>query len=99
VSNASDRHPHEAYQYRFNPVSSTLLKKALQSLLSQVQPAVLGSQKLEKEMIEKIVQNANGDIRSAIMSLEFICGGDEVGSANASAKKKRLKRSKKERPL
>ena len=88
-----------AYQRRFNPISSTLLKKALQSLLSRAQPDAFGSQKAEKEMIDKVIQSANGDIRSAIMALEFICGGGQPSHAVGVSKKKRLKRTKKERSL
>lgn len=56
---------------RFNPIAPTLLKKALQALLSRKFP----SQKspITGQMLDIIVDSANGDIRSAIMALQFAC--------------------------
>ena len=60
---------------RFNPIAPTLLRKAVQALLdthvtssssrSVIAPA--------KEVIDIIVESAHGDIRSAIMALQFAC--------------------------
>lgn len=58
---------------RFNPVASTLLRKALQLLLKKhfdSQPLGLFP---SKEVQDVIVDSANGDIRSAIMALQFAC--------------------------
>ncbi|KAJ3860845.1 Rad17 cell cycle checkpoint protein-domain-containing protein [Lentinula novae-zelandiae] len=58
-------------EIRFNPIAPTLLKKALQALLSRKFP----SQKspITGQMLDIIVDSANGDIRSAIMALQFAC--------------------------
>ncbi|KAJ4474014.1 Rad17 cell cycle checkpoint protein-domain-containing protein [Lentinula edodes] len=58
-------------EIRFNPIAPTLLKKALQALLSRNFP----SQKspITGQMLDIIVDSANGDIRSAIMALQFAC--------------------------
>ncbi|KAF9043827.1 Rad17-domain-containing protein [Hymenopellis radicata] len=57
-------------QIRFNPIAATFLKKALQALLkrhfgSSGQPT--------KEVLDLVVESANGDIRSAINALQFSC--------------------------
>ena len=56
----------------FNPIAPTLLLKALQALLkthfsksSQTLPS--------REVLDVIVESSNGDIRSAVMALEFAC--------------------------
>jgi len=60
--------------WRFNPIAPTLLRKALQSLLnkhfSQSGGVALSP---SKEVLDVIVESANGDIRSAIMALQFAC--------------------------
>ncbi|GAW08212.1 Rad17-domain-containing protein [Lentinula edodes] len=58
-------------EIRFNPIAPTLLKKALQALLSRK----FSSQKspINGQMLDIIVDSANGDIRSAIMALQFAC--------------------------
>ena len=59
----------------FNPIAPTLLRKAVQALLdthiasSSSRSAIAPS----KEVIDIIVESANGDIRSAIMALQFAC--------------------------
>ncbi|KAF8066926.1 Rad17 cell cycle checkpoint protein-domain-containing protein [Lyophyllum atratum] len=59
-------------QISFNPIAPTLLLKALQALLnthfsdsSQSSPS--------REILDAVVESANGDIRSAIMALQFAC--------------------------
>ena len=60
---------------RFNPIAPTLLRKAVQALLdthvtsSSSRSAIVPS----KEVIDIVVESANGDIRSAIMALQFAC--------------------------
>ncbi len=58
--------------FRFNPIAPTLMKRALQHLLtthfsqnSGIQPS--------KEVLDIITESSNGDIRSAIMALQFAC--------------------------
>ena len=57
-------------RYSFNPIAPTLLKRALQALLSthfsssqSIQPS--------KEVVDIVVSSSNGDIRSAINALQF----------------------------
>ena len=58
--------------HSFNPIAPSLLTKALQALLSshyssssQTPPS--------RDVIDTIVETSNGDIRSAIMALQFAC--------------------------
>lgn len=60
----------------FNPIAPTLLKKALTGLIDQHFSRAKSQSHLiapTKEMIDTIVESANGDIRSAIMALQFSC--------------------------
>ncbi|KAJ4474461.1 Rad17 cell cycle checkpoint protein-domain-containing protein [Lentinula aciculospora] len=58
-------------EIRFNPIAPTLMKKALQALLSRH----FGSQRspVTGQILDMVVDSANGDIRSAIMALQFAC--------------------------
>src|SRR6266540_2336448 len=59
---------------RFNPISPTLLRKALQSLLNKHFSHSGGvALSPSKEVLDVIIESANGDIRSAIMALQFAC--------------------------
>lgn len=59
---------------RFNPIAPTLLRKALQALLStQFSSSDSKSAPPSKEFLDIVVESANGDIRSAIMALQFAC--------------------------
>ncbi|KAJ7064870.1 Rad17 cell cycle checkpoint protein-domain-containing protein [Mycena amicta] len=62
-------------QIGFNPIAPTIMKKALQSLISThfSSSATKGSNAPSKEMLDIIVETSNGDIRSAIMALQFSC--------------------------
>ncbi|KIK63965.1 hypothetical protein GYMLUDRAFT_40178 [Collybiopsis luxurians FD-317 M1] len=56
------------HEIRFNPIAPTLLKKALQALLNRH----FGSKSpITGQMLDVVVDSANGDIRSAIMALQF----------------------------
>ncbi|KAF5391137.1 hypothetical protein D9757_003028 [Collybiopsis confluens] len=57
-------------EIRFNPIAPTLLKKALQALLSK-HFGSLKKSPLTGQMLDIVVDSANGDIRSAIMALQF----------------------------
>ncbi|KAJ7148701.1 Rad17 cell cycle checkpoint protein-domain-containing protein [Mycena crocata] len=61
-------------QIGFNPIAPTLMKKALQALVSThfSSPKTKGSAP-SKETLDIVVQSSNGDIRSAIMALQFSC--------------------------
>lgn len=70
----------------FNPIAPTLLTRALTGLVTaHFSPsctlskskakgaAALGHRKPSKEELELIVEASGGDIRSAVMSLQFAC--------------------------
>jgi len=63
--------------HRFNPIAPTLMKKALTRLLHRHFISKSSSSSVfvppSKEMISMVVESANGDIRSAIMTLQFSC--------------------------
>ncbi|KAG8943251.1 Cell cycle checkpoint protein rad17 [Tulasnella sp. 424] len=90
-------------EIQFNPVAITLLRKAVNSLLDKVvspsSPAGLSPlQRPPKDVVEAIIGSADGDIRSAVMALQFACVVDlEQGSGGTrgkGAKKKGAKSSK-----
>ncbi|TCD62712.1 Cell cycle checkpoint protein rad17 [Steccherinum ochraceum] len=62
-------------QLRFNPIAPTLMKKALQNIVSMHYPSSSSqrSSQPSKEIIDTVVESSNGDIRSAIMALQFAC--------------------------
>jgi len=59
--------------HRFNPIAPTLMKKALTRLLDRHFGSKSSSVPPSKEIISMVVESANGDIRSAIMTLQFSC--------------------------
>lgn len=63
--------------HRFNPIAPTLMKKALTGLIDRhfKSKSSLSSVFIppSKDIIDTIVESANGDIRSAIMTLQFSC--------------------------
>ncbi|KAG5642066.1 hypothetical protein DXG03_003643 [Asterophora parasitica] len=59
-------------QIGFNPIAPTLLTKALQGLLT-THFGGSSQQPPSREMLDAVVESANGDIRSAIMALQFAC--------------------------
>jgi cell cycle checkpoint protein len=60
------------YGDRFNPIAPTLMKKGLNAILDA---HFCGSTagRPPKDIVELIVESSNGDIRSAIMALQFAC--------------------------
>ncbi|KAJ7856757.1 Rad17 cell cycle checkpoint protein-domain-containing protein [Mycena olivaceomarginata] len=77
-------------QIGFNPIAPTLMKKALQALLSAHFASAKGSAP-SKETLDIVIETSNGDIRSAIMALQFSC---VVEATAPSGKKGRGKNSK-----
>jgi replication-associated recombination protein RarA len=67
--------------------------------LDRAKPNAFGTQKEVKEIVEKITQSSNGDIRSAVMALEFIYGGGNNGDAVKGKKRKKSKRPKSDQAL
>ncbi|KAF7325912.1 hypothetical protein MKEN_00442000 [Mycena kentingensis (nom. inval.)] len=60
-------------QIAFNPIAPTIMKKALQSLISTHFSAPSDGNAPSKEMLDIVIETSNGDIRSAIMALQFSC--------------------------
>lgn len=56
----------------FNPIAPTLMIKALQAMLTNHFGSTSGKPPA-KDVVEMIVESSNGDIRSAVMALEFAC--------------------------
>jgi len=69
---------------RFNPIAPTLMRKALQALLNRHFTAYTSYAKPTKEVLDTVIESSNGDIRSAIMTLQFSC----VTSSSKASKKK-----------
>ncbi|KIK82071.1 hypothetical protein PAXRUDRAFT_832422 [Paxillus rubicundulus Ve08.2h10] len=61
----------------FNPIAPTLMTKALQALLSlhhgSRDSSGRAGEQPPREVLDVIVESSNGDIRSAIMALQFAC--------------------------
>ncbi|KAF8811191.1 hypothetical protein BYT27DRAFT_7221588 [Phlegmacium glaucopus] len=64
----------------FNPVAPTLLRKAVQALLKTHFASSSSASTIapSKEVIDIIVESANGDIRNAIMALQFSSYGKHI---------------------
>ncbi|KIO18471.1 hypothetical protein M407DRAFT_225559 [Tulasnella calospora MUT 4182] len=63
-------------EIQFNPVAITLLRKAVNALLDKAFSSSSGLSPLQrppKDIVESIIGSANGDIRSAVMALQFAC--------------------------
>jgi len=58
---------------RYNPIAPTLMKKALQSMVRRHFSSRPSSMAPSKATLDVIVESSNGDIRSAINTLEFAC--------------------------
>lgn len=60
---------------RFNPIAPTLMRKALQAMLNNHFSSVASSSTMppSKEVLDLIIDSSNGDIRNAIMALQFSC--------------------------
>ncbi|CAK5274318.1 unnamed protein product [Mycena citricolor] len=60
-------------QINFNPIAMTLMKRALQTLVQTHFSMRHSGTPPSKEMIDLVVETSSGDIRSAIMALQFSC--------------------------
>ncbi|KAJ7083621.1 Rad17 cell cycle checkpoint protein-domain-containing protein [Mycena belliarum] len=72
-------------QIGFNPIAPTLMKKALQSLITTHFSSKPSGSAPSKETLDIIIETSNGDIRSAIMALQFSC---VVVASGAKTRKK-----------
>ncbi|KIY50228.1 P-loop containing nucleoside triphosphate hydrolase protein, partial [Fistulina hepatica ATCC 64428] len=73
-------------QVAFNPIAPTLMAKALQGLMSK-QFARSSSLRPSKEFLDLVAETSSGDIRSAIMTLQFACVVDCPSASGRSRKK------------
>ena len=80
------------YIRSFNPIAATLMKRALQHLVTTHFASHPGPQP-SKELLDIIVESSNGDIRSAVMALQFACVHADADPSNARAKGKRGKKT------
>ena len=71
---------------RFRPIAPTYLRPALQALLGRRFPAGGGP---SKDALALVVDSANGDIRSAVMALQFACAAPPPNTAATTAKGRR----------
>ncbi|KAI0674065.1 Rad17-domain-containing protein [Trametes maxima] len=64
-------------QVSFNPIAATYMRSALKALLDQhfATPSSTGARPT-KDVLDVIVESSNGDIRSAVMALQFACTAD-----------------------
>ena len=84
---------------RFNPIAPTLLRKALQALLnthfsSPSDSSSSGTTTVappSKDFLDIIVESANGDIRSAVMALQFACVVELPRETKGKGRKKIVK--------
>ncbi|PPQ71519.1 hypothetical protein CVT26_010390 [Gymnopilus dilepis] len=80
----------------FNPIAPTLMRKALQSLLTthfSSTSSKTGAQP-SKEILDIVIDSSNGDIRSAIMALQFACIAEAGGTSSTKQKNGRKKTAK-----
>ncbi|KDQ55490.1 hypothetical protein JAAARDRAFT_195860 [Jaapia argillacea MUCL 33604] len=74
-------------EIKFNPIASTLMTRALQSMLTSLSSSSL--QHPSKETLDMVVESSNGDIRSAIMALQFACGARQPSFEPQGKKRKK----------
>lgn len=82
----------------FNPIAPTIMKKALNRILDEVHSSSSSSitgTRPSPSTLDVIIQNSNGDIRSALMSLQFLATqGGSVTSTDIGGKVKGKKKAK-----
>ncbi|KZS89110.1 Rad17-domain-containing protein [Sistotremastrum niveocremeum HHB9708] len=77
-------------QISFNPIASTLMRKALQKIV-QAEVSSGGSQMPSKEDMDMMIESSNGDIRSALMALQF---ASVINKGSKEPVKKRTRKGK-----
>ncbi len=86
--------------FRFNPVAPTLLKRALHSLISKLRNHTSQStDTVDKVTIDRIVENSNGDMRNAVMAMEFILRCPQSNSGLSKGKEKKRRKTEGTGPL
>ncbi|CCM03469.1 uncharacterized protein FIBRA_05602 [Fibroporia radiculosa] len=75
-------------QIGFRSLTPTFLRKALQNLLNAHYSSASGSPP-SKDVLDAITESSNGDIRSAVMTLQFACTADTGKRSAKGTRKKR----------
>lgn len=57
----------------FNPIASTYMKPALTNMLDKQFASPTSGTRPSRDILDHIIESSNGDIRSAIMTLQFAC--------------------------
>jgi cell cycle checkpoint protein len=82
----------KCHRHRFNPIAPTLMKKGLHTLLdAHFSGSAPG--RPSKDIVEMVVESSNGDIRSAIMALQFACVVDMTIDKKGKRKSTSINRS------
>ncbi|KAI0763953.1 Rad17-domain-containing protein [Trametes elegans] len=63
-------------QISFNPIAVTYMRTALKAMLDRHFASSKSGARPTKDVLDVIVQSSNGDIRSAVMALQFACTAD-----------------------
>ncbi|GAA5979469.1 hypothetical protein JCM5350_003916 [Sporobolomyces pararoseus] len=90
----------------FNPIAQTIMKKALNRILDQIYSSSTSTSTSTSTLsprpsagtLDLIIQNSNGDIRSALMSLQFLSTLKDASSGllvQSSSNKKGIKKKSK----
>ncbi|KAI0634894.1 Rad17-domain-containing protein [Trametes polyzona] len=76
-------------QISFNPIASTYMRNALKTLLDRhFSSASAPGARPTKDVLDVIVESSNGDIRSAVMALQFACTADSSVRRTTKGSKK-----------
>ncbi|PAV17598.1 P-loop containing nucleoside triphosphate hydrolase [Pyrrhoderma noxium] len=74
-------------QIAFNPIAPTLMLRSLQNLLAKID--IPSRMHLTKDELNLVVESSNGDIRSAIMALQFAYVFDDALAPEHGSKSKK----------
>ncbi|KAG8903931.1 Cell cycle checkpoint protein rad17 [Tulasnella sp. 403] len=80
-------------EIQFNPVAVTIMRKAISVLMDRIfsLPTYESHAKPSKEAVDIIMETSQGDIRSAMMALQFACIVDLPTKGKGKAKGKKSK--------
>ena len=82
----SSRRTDERFLRSFRPIAPTYLRPALLALLTKRFPSGGAP---SKDVVNLVVDSSNGDVRSAVMALQFACASSSGARAPAKGQKKR----------